>query len=178
MTAYETIERRVRAGHVRAVPDSPHQFAAPKNTIGSRFSINVRNPSPATGLIATLSHRKDTDQCSRDRQPVTVTTASKQSDRIPTSMVCVQWQILLVIGSHAMDHEKYAVLAQGGIAGVSDIFCIEWISDNHAIAERIRECRPDRLAQFLLTSRVPHPSVCHNLSLRRLDSEQTGHRRM
>jgi len=55
---------------------------------------------------------------------VTVTTASKQSDRIPTLDGLRAVAILLVIGSHAMDHEKYAVLAQGGIAGVMIFFAL------------------------------------------------------
>jgi hypothetical protein len=46
--------------------------------------------------------------------------------------------ILIEVGSHAIDHEKYAALDLGGAAGVK-IFCIERISDYHAMLGEFRQ---------------------------------------
>jgi len=47
-------------------------------------------------------------------------------------------------------HEKYAVLAQGGIAGVMIFFALSGYLITTRFAERIRECRPIDLRNFYL----------------------------
>jgi peptidoglycan/LPS O-acetylase OafA/YrhL len=104
-------------------PRPPTSIATQEHDWVTIFHQDLVNPSLSSDLSATLPHRKDSNQNSTEGK-VNVTTASEQSDRIATLDGLRAMAILLVIGSHAMDHEKYADLARGGIAGVMIFFAL------------------------------------------------------